>query len=669
MKNYLYGIFAIAFLAFTACTNEELPTPGTGPDTPVEHKSGEILVKFSPYVSEILDKTAAATRSGGPATRSGILSVDEVLDIVGGYQIERVFPVDGRNEERTRESELHLWYVVRFGDDYSAEEVAEKLSALGEVQHVNLNRTIRRAYNAGKKAMPLTREALAAMQRATRAAGDTGYPFNDELLPMQWHLINRGNLFGDKSIVDADVQCEEAWKSSTGDKSIIVAVLDEGVMVEHPDLKNSMWVNEGEVYRSKQDNDGNGYKGDVYGYNFVFETGVISWDDINDTGHGTHVAGVIAAQNNNGIGISSIAGGNGDIPGVKIMSCQIFSGNDATSGAITTSAEAIKYAADNGAAIIQCSFGSKAGAYTSDSAYERGSGVQYNAIKYFIESQNCDAVGGGVVIFAAGNDATAMSSYPGAYHDYISVTSFSPDYLPAYYTNYGPGCNISAPGGDYKISADAAKTYAEVLSTVPSELSEYNGADYGFMQGTSMACPHVSGVAALGLSYALEKGKKFTLDEFKTMILTSVNDMETYLDGSKTGLVLADYRKKMGTGSIDAYQLLMQVEGTPCLRAKVGTKQLVALTKYFGGSASNLTYLRVEMTRENMDKLGITEAPSISYGKLMIHCTKPGVAKISVTAIAGGGSVGGGSSMGGQEITKEFAVIARATENANGGWL
>ena len=164
-------------------------------------------------------------------------------------------------------------------------------------------------------------------------------------------------------------------------------------------------------------------------------------------------------------------------------------------------------------------------------------------------------------------------------------------------------------------------------------------------------------------------GKKFTLDEFKTMILTSVNDMETYLDGSKTGLVLADYRKKMGTGSIDAYQLLMQVEGTPCLRAKVGTKQLVALTKYFGGSASNLTYLRVEMTRENMDKLGITEAPSISYGKLMIHCTKPGVAKISVTAIAGGGSVGGGSSMGGQEITKEFAVIARATENANGGWL
>ena len=73
MKNYLYGIFAIAFLAFTACTNEELPTPGTGQDTPVEHKSGEILVKFSPYVSEILDKAAAATRSGGPPPPAGLL--------------------------------------------------------------------------------------------------------------------------------------------------------------------------------------------------------------------------------------------------------------------------------------------------------------------------------------------------------------------------------------------------------------------------------------------------------------------------------------------------------------------------------------------------------------------------------------------------------------------
>ena len=263
MKRSIYGICTAALLALGACTTDELPAPDkTQPDGTEQTKpvSGEVLVKFKSYVSDILDQTAARTRSGGPATRSGILSVDEVLDLVGGYEIERVFPVDPRNEERTRESELHLWYVVRFGEEYTAAEVAERFSALGEVQHVSVNRTIHRAYNAGKKAAPLSRKTLEALQqqRATRTGEASAYPFDDVLLPQQWHLVNRGNMFGGKSIVDADVQCEQAWELSTGDESIVVAVLDEGVMIEHPDLKNNMWVNENEIYRSHKDNDGNG---------------------------------------------------------------------------------------------------------------------------------------------------------------------------------------------------------------------------------------------------------------------------------------------------------------------------------------------------------------------------------------------------------------------------
>ena len=579
MKNYLYGIFAIAFLAFTACTNEELPTPGTGQDTPVEHKSGEILVKFSPYVSEILDKAAAATRSGGPATRSGILSVDEVLDIVGGYQIERVFPVDGRNEERTRESELHLWYVVRFGDDYSAEEVAEKLSALGEVQHVNLNRTIRRAYNAGKKAMPLTREALAAMQRATRAAGDTGYPFNDELLPMQWHLINRGNLFGEKSIVDADVQCEEAWKSSTGDKSIIVAVLDEGVMVEHPDLKNNMWVNEGEVYRSKQDNDGNGYKGDVYGYNFVFDTGVISWDDVSDTGHGTHVAGVIAAQNNNGIGISSIAGGNADIPGVKIMSCQIFSGN-AVSNSLAT-VRAIKYAADNGAVICQNSWGYTAGTI-SETDWKNGTySALTRAIQYFNKYAGLDENGnqtgpmaGGIVVFAAGNDASNENCYPAADANVVSVGALSYLGTPSYYTNYGKWVSMSAPGGDLMLS----NAYGGVYST---SVAADGGSAYEGIQGTSMACPHVSGACALAISYyyGAEKRKGLTGEMLRQALLSSTQPVDRFCTGNYAG-----YEGMMGIGRLDAYKLLLTIakmDGIPAQKVAAGATVSLDLRDYF----------------------------------------------------------------------------------------
>lgn len=672
MKNYLYGILATALLAFTACTKEELsaPEPAPGPDVPAEYQSGEVLVKFAPYVSDILDR-AGITRSGGPATRSGILSVDEILDIVGGYEIERVFPVDPRNEERTRESELHLWYVVRFGEEFTAAEVAEKLSALGEVQHVSFNRTIHRAYNAGKKAMPLSRKTLEAIQhqRATRTGEASAYPFDDLLLPQQWHLVNRGNMFGGKSIVDADVQCEQAWELSTGDESIVVAVLDEGVMIEHPDLKNNMWVNENEIYRSHKDNDGNGYQGDVYGYNFVKNTGVISWDDVNDTGHGTHVAGVIAAQNDNGIGISSIAGGRGSIPGAKIMSCQIFSGSTASNALATV--KAIKYAADNGASIIQCSWGYPTQSpFTSDSYYERNYAAEKEAIDYFVSKKNNYVLDGGLAIFAAGNDATNFASYPGGYRSYVSVTSFGPDYLPAYYTNYGPGCNVAAPGGDASISP-AGTSAAQVLSTLPSELPAElgtDGADYGYMQGTSMACPHVSGVAALGLSYALAKGRHYTVDEFKSMLLTAVNDIDSYIiGGTKNGMVLRNYRKNMGTGSIDAYQLLMQIEGTPCLPAKVGVQQVLSLDKFFGQASANLTYKSAEMSQADMDKLGITAAPAFSYGKLQIKCTKPGVAKIKIKAMAGSSSANG--EMSGMEITKEFAIIARAVQAGNGGWL
>jgi subtilisin family serine protease len=253
----------------------------------------------------------------------------------------------------------------------------------------------------------------------------------------------------------------------------------------------------------------------------------------------------------------------------------------------------------------------------------------------------------------------------------ISVTAFGPDFLPAGYTNYGRGCNIAAPGGDLWVGAlKEEDNISQILSTGLSEISS----DYIWMQGSSMACPHVSGVAALGVSYAGMLGKKFTDNEFKTMLLTSVNDINQYMtEGGKSfkdmWINMQTYHNRMGTGAIDAWKLLMQIEGTPSAMVQAGKKTQVDLSEYFGEGAADLTYLGVEIDDETKKTLGLASNPKVTDGVLEIVCMKTGSAKIKVSAIAGGVQLGGGSNIGGTEITREISIISRGVHSTNGGWF
>lgn len=668
MQNYRkFLIFASLMLA--ACTSDPLQdaTDITQAPTIAEAKicnsseyavKGKLIAKFNDEAIPVLEDAAAkyaATRS--TMTRSGIESLDEILAELHVSRLERVFPEAGKYEARTRAAGLHKWYILEFDEEQNLDEAARRLAGVTEITKVQFNVKRTKAYDG--KVYPF--KDAAHGQTRTMITSD----FDDPNLFWQWHYINNADqAIATESVAGADINVAEAWKLTGGNNQVIVAIMDEGVKYTHPDLAANMWTN-------PEPSEEYGYQ-DIHGYNFV-DNGPITWDIIRtlpngqtegDSSHGTHVAGTVAAVNNNGIGVAGVAGGTGKGDGVRLMSCQIFSGGNQPSDDIIC--RAIKYAADHGASILQCSYGTSA-SFSSDRDYESDSPMEIEALEYFISQNNCPALDGGLVFYSAGNDSKSVSNYPGAYRKCISVTSIGPDYLPAYYTCYGKGCNIAAPGGETVGFSGGER--AGILSTTCSEVV---GSDYGYMQGTSMACPHMSGIAALGLSYAITEGKHFTRDEFISMLLTSVNELDSRFEGSKTTgakINLENYRGQMGTGLIDTYQLLMQIEGTPCLKVSTNKLELITLTKHFGGSAQNLTYLNVEMSEEDMQKLGITSAPKMYNGQLMIKCTKPGVARIKVSAVGGGTRPGSETIMGGFEISKEFAIISRETGAENGGWL
>ena len=550
------------------------------------------------------------------------------------------------------DEKLSKWLLVSFDESLSNATVAEALAKDSRVLRVEYDLPMQRI--EGKKVPMPERPAT------TRAAANL--PFNDPELEWQWHYYNDGSLDSELCAAGADINLLNAWKYTAGDNRVIVAVCDGGIDTDNKDLADNMWVNEAELNGvAGKDDDGNGYIDDIHGYNFVAGNGKVTADD-----HGTHVAGTISAVNNNGFAVCGIAGGTGNGDGVRLMSIQIFEGND---GCYSHQiAQGIKYAADNGAVIINNSWGYDPGIYYGDNEYEQWDSVLKDAFSYFKTNARLEGVmEGGLVVFAAGNETYPESAYPAAYRDYISVSAMSSDYKATYYTNYGPGVNICAPGGD--------ATYAGWLTISSVSITEKDG--YEYMQGTSMACPHVSGCAALAVSYALKQGYTLTADELHRLILTSVHDINPYQTGTKSifnwdtgryeNISLEPYIGKLGSGYIDAHLLLMQMDSTPVIYALTGEEKTYSLEEYFGGGYEDLLYDSCNASNKVYTDLGI-ETLKIENGMLKIKATQPGSGRITVKAIVGGDHVGG-NYIGGSYVEREIEVVVRGAAASNGGWL
>ncbi|WP_373838292.1 S8 family serine peptidase [Methanospirillum sp.] len=307
---------------------------------------------------------------------------------------------------------------------------------------------------------------------------------NDPKFSDQWGLSNTGQTGGTSG---ADISALKGWEITKGSDTIVVAVLDTGVDYTHPDLAANIWKNPGEIPNNGIDDDGNGYVDDVYGYDFINNDN----DPMDDNGHGTHCAGIIGAIGNNGIGVAGVSWN------VKIMPLKFLRADG--SGDTAAALNAIAYARRMGADIISCSWGGTA---------------KSQALGDAIASTNA------LFPCAAGNEGSnndISPHYPSGFDSpqIISVAaSDAKDGIPSF-SNYGATkVDVAAPG-DW------------IMSTYPTAL----GHQYVKMKGTSMATPHVSGLAALLLS----KNPSLTPAEIKAKIMDNVDKLSAFAGKSVSG--------------------------------------------------------------------------------------------------------------------------------------
>ncbi len=325
--------------------------------------------------------------------------------------------------------------VVKLPKELSVEEAIELYEASSEIEYAEPDFIVKPSQ--------------------TTSADDPDYP-------KLYGLNNTGQTGG---TADADIDAPEVWYTTSGNANTIVAVIDEGVDINHGDLKNNIWTNPGETASNKIDDDKNGYVDDVNGWDFYNNDATV-YDSGDGDKHGTHVAGTIAAEGNNSLGVVGVNWK------AKVMPLKFLGPNG---GYTSDAVEALNYTLAKGAKISNNSWGG--GGYSQT----------------LLDAINKADTSGHLFVAAAGNDGRnndSTPSYPASYNsaNIISVAATDSKDSLASFSNYGStSVDVAAPG-------------VSILSTLPDSTWAaygYIGDTYGSYSGTSMATPHVSGVAAL----------------------------------------------------------------------------------------------------------------------------------------------------------------------------
>ncbi|MFH1119998.1 MAG: S8 family serine peptidase [Bacteroidota bacterium] len=449
---------------------------------------GVIKIKLNEDYTRQMDANPARIGADG-IVRFGIPGIDHLNAQFGVDYFGLPFSSPAHSSkftERHRAWGFHLWYKLNFNESLDVKTVVQAYSALPEVLIAEPEYI----------KVLVTQDKPILYTPENNAVRSVNWTPDDPRYDEQWHYNNTGQQNGTP---DADIDLPEAWDIARGNPEVIVAIVDGGINYTHNDIAANMWPG--------------------IGYNFINNSPNVTSHD-----HGTHVAGTVAGVSNNSIGVAGVAGGTGAGDGVRLMSCQVFSNGG--SGGFEN---APVWAADNGAAISQNSWG-----YTSPGFFDQD---VLDAIDYFNLNGGGEAlIDGGITIFSAGNGDSPGQWYPCCYSGCFSVAGLTNQDTKAWYSNYDTWIDVAAPGGETdQVSAKG------VLSTLPNNT-------YGFYQGTSMACPHVSGLAALIASLAYGQ---FTPEQVADIIKTTTDDIYAVNPG---------FTGQLGSGRINAYSALLATE-------------------------------------------------------------------------------------------------------------